>query len=327
VNPLANAPVGLEYKSHQGHNLGSVAFAHSKSLTHHQQMKNLNKLALILLLLVCGCGPSDSASTASTSGETETDKPKVDVPEVNWEKGKTGVANAPKTGEFTVKFETTAGDFTTLVHREWAPMGAERFYQLIESKFFDGAPFYRVVPGFIVQFGMNGDPKGTQYWDKSFGDDPVKQTNRRATMTFAMAGPGTRSTQLFINFGNNRSLDSQGFSPFGEVTEGMEMVDAINAEYAQKPNQGLMHQHGNEYVFSSFPNIDYIKKAYFVDATGDDEAADEETKKETTENDASKTDADKAKGGGEGEAAADGGEGASDQNSQDGGNLKLEGPK
>ena len=124
--------------------------------------------------------------------------------------------------EFTVKFVTTKGDFTVKVTRAWAPLGADRFYNLAKHHFFDNAAFFRVVPGFIVQFGLSADPKVARVWRAAnFKDDKVTQSNKRGTITFATAGPNTRTTQLFINFGNNAGLDGQGFSPFGEVTDGM----------------------------------------------------------------------------------------------------------
>ena len=212
-------------------------------------MPHVFKIALIAVLFV-GCTTPDD----------------VELPEVSWTKGETTTEGAPDKGEFKVQFETTAGDFTMLVHRDWAPRGAERFYQLIKNKYYDGAPFYRVLPGLIVQFGMNGDPKGTRYWDKSFPDDPVIQKNLPGTVSYAKSGPRTRSTQLFINYRDNaRSLDPQGFSPFAEVIEGMDNVIAINAQYTQEPKQEMMARSGNRYVFRNFPDIDYIVKATFID--------------------------------------------------------------
>ena len=218
-------------------------------------MSHVFKIALLMVLFAgCNTPTKDSSETLN-----------LQLPEVNWTEGETSTDGAPEKGEFKVLFETTKGNFTMLVHRDWAPRGAERFYQLIENKYFDGAPFYRVMPGFIVQFGMNGDPKGTKYWDKSFPDEPVKQSNMPGLVSYAKAGPNTRSTQLFINYGLNAGLDKQGFSPFAEVVEGMKNVIAINPEYQQEPIQGRMAQLGNEYVFKSFPNIDYIIKATFVE--------------------------------------------------------------
>ena len=216
-------------------------------------MSHVFKISFVALLFV-GCSTPDQ------------DSADVDLPEVNWTKGETKTRGAPEKGEFKVEFETTAGNFTMHVHRDWAPLGAERFYQLIKSKYYDGAPFYRVVPGFVVQFGMNGDPRGTRYWDRSFPDDPVKKRNLPGMVSYAKSDPNTRSTQIFINYrDNSRMLDPQGFSPFAEVVEGMDNVIAINAEYLEQPKQQMMARAGNKYVFKNFPNIDYIVKATLVE--------------------------------------------------------------
>jgi peptidyl-prolyl cis-trans isomerase A (cyclophilin A) len=169
---------------------------------------------------------------------------------------------------FRVKFETSAGNFVVEVHPEWAPKGAARFKELIEAKYYDECRFFRVIEGFMAQFGMNGDPEVNAKWDaKEIQDDPVKQSNTRGRMTFATSGPNTRTTQLFINFGNNKGLDSQGFSPFAEVVEGMEVVDKLYNEYGEGapqgngPSQGRIARSGNKYLTESFPKLDYIKTA------------------------------------------------------------------
>lgn len=166
---------------------------------------------------------------------------------------------------FRVLFETTRGDFTVEVTRRWSPRGADRFYELVNSGFFDEAGFFRVVPGFVVQFGLNADPQVQQKWTKArIQDDPVVESNKRGSLTFAMAGPNTRTTQLFINFRDNARLDSMGFSPFGRVVEGMNVVDAINAEYGEQPNQGAITSRGNAYLKAEFPKMDFIRKASLV---------------------------------------------------------------
>jgi peptidyl-prolyl cis-trans isomerase A (cyclophilin A) len=167
--------------------------------------------------------------------------------------------------QFKVKFETSCGDFVVQVHREWAPKGADRFHELVSAGFYNECRFFRVVPGFVVQWGMNGDPAVYAKWkDKEFADDAVKKSNTRGRISFASRGPDTRTTQLFINFGNNARLDELNFAPFAEVVEGMEVVDKINAEYDQRPNQGLIEEQGNEYLNKQFPKLDYIKKATIV---------------------------------------------------------------
>src|SRR5207344_2029111 len=157
---------------------------------------------------------------------------------------------APAT--FKVRFDTTKGPFVVEVTRAWAPKGADRFYNLVKNGFYDNVRFFRVISGFMVQFGINGDPKISAPWrEAKIKDDPVVQSNRRGYITFAMAGPNTRTSQVFINFGENGSLDSQGFPPFGRVIQGMEVVDKLNAEYGEGaprgrgPDQGRLQMEGN----------------------------------------------------------------------------------
>lgn len=172
-------------------------------------------------------------------------------------------AAAPET--FKVKFETTAGDFVVEVTRKWAPLGADRFHELVKAGFYNDCGFFRVVPNFMVQFGINGDPKVQAKWKASkIQDDPTTHSNQRGTVTFATAGPGTRTSQLFINFKDNSGLDKQGFAPFGKVIEGMKVVDKINPEYGEQPNQGQIQSAGNVYLKKQFPNLDFIKKATIV---------------------------------------------------------------
>lgn len=167
--------------------------------------------------------------------------------------------------QFRVKFETTKGDIVLEVNRAWAPIGADHFYKAVEEGFYNDNRFFRVVPGFIVQFGINGDPNIQKKWrDENLKDDPVTQKNVRGTLTYATAGPNTRTTQLFINLNDNTFLDGQGFSPFAKVVAGMDVVEKINAEYGEKPDQGYVQQLGNRYLNEYFPRLDYIKKASIV---------------------------------------------------------------
>jgi peptidyl-prolyl cis-trans isomerase A (cyclophilin A) len=167
---------------------------------------------------------------------------------------------APAT--FNARFDTSIGAFVVQVHRDWAPKGADRFYNLVKYGYYDGGRFFRVLPGFMVQFGINGDPSIQSAWvDANITDDPVKESNKRGYITFATAGPGTRTTQVFINFKDNARLDGQGFAPFGEVVSGMEIVDKINAEYRETPDQGRIQTEGNVYLTRAFPRLDYIRKA------------------------------------------------------------------
>jgi len=162
--------------------------------------------------------------------------------------------------EFKVKFDTSKGPFIVEVHRDWAPYGVDRFYELVKSGFYDDARFFRVVPGFVVQWGMHRDPRVSAQWSqRNIPDDPVRQSNLPGYITYATRGPATRTTQLFINLGNNASLDSQGFAPFGKVTDGMDVVTSLYSGYGQTPQQPLIEQQGNEYLKSQFPNLDYIK--------------------------------------------------------------------
>ena len=172
---------------------------------------------------------------------------------------------------FKVKFETTKGNFTVEVTRSLSPNGADRFYNLARSGYFKDVAFFRVIPGFMCQFGIHGDPKVSAAWHKAqIPDDAVKGSNTRGVITFATAGPNTRTTQLFISFGDNSRLDSTGFSPFGKVTEGMDVVDKINGEYGEGapsgrgPDQGRIQSEGNAYLKKDFPKLDYIKSASIV---------------------------------------------------------------
>jgi peptidyl-prolyl cis-trans isomerase A (cyclophilin A) len=173
--------------------------------------------------------------------------------------------NAKAPDVFDVKFATTKGDFVVQVTRAWAPLGADRIYNLVQHGFFTDAAFFRVVPGFIVQFGLSADPAVNRVWHSAnIKDDPVKQSNRPGTITFATAGPNTRTTQLFINYGNNGGLDSQGFAPFGKVTSGMDVVEKIYSGYGERPDQGAITNQGKAYLDKNFPNIDRIKSATVV---------------------------------------------------------------
>lgn len=161
---------------------------------------------------------------------------------------------------FQVEFETTKGNFTVEVTRKWSPRGADHFYTMVKKDFYKDCRFFRVVPNFMVQFGINGDPAVHAENKETIKDDPLVSSNRRGFMTYAKTGaPNSRSTQLFINFADNSFLDNQGFSPFGRVVKGMEVVDKINSEYGERPNQGSIQARGNEYLKESFPNLDYIK--------------------------------------------------------------------
>ena len=174
---------------------------------------------------------------------------------------------------FQVVMETSQGKVVIEVIPEWAPLGAARFRELVEDGFFDGCRFFRVVPNFVVQFGINGDPAVHSKWDKKISDDPVTQSNKRGTLTFATSGPNTRTSQLFISLKDNARLDGMGFSPFGRIVSGMEAVDKITSEYGERPQQPLIEQQGNVYLEREFPNMDYVKTAK-VEGTDKDGKAD-----------------------------------------------------
>ena len=173
---------------------------------------------------------------------------------------------APAT--YKVRFDTTKGPFVVEVTRAWAPNGADRFYNLVKNGFYDNVRFFRVISGFMVQFGINGDPATMARWRAAqIKDDQVTQSNKRGTITFATAGPNTRTSQVFINFNDNSQLDQSGFAPFGRVVSGMNVVDSINAEYGEGaprgrgPDQSRIQSEGNAYLAKDFPRLDYIKKA------------------------------------------------------------------
>ena len=175
-------------------------------------------------------------------------------------------AKAP--ASFTADFDTSKGKFTIEVHREWAPNGADRFYNLVKNGYYDNCRFFRVLSGFMAQVGIHGDPSVSAVWRGSrIQDDPVKQSNKRGFVTFATGGPNTRTTQIFINFKDNSSLDKQGFSAFGEVTSGMDVVDSLYADYGEGapsgkgPSQARAQTEGNAYMTKEFPKLDYIKTA------------------------------------------------------------------
>jgi peptidyl-prolyl cis-trans isomerase A (cyclophilin A) len=185
-----------------------------------------------------------------------------------WLMGAVASAADPAPETYRVLFATSKGDFTVEVHREWAPNGADRFHQLIESGYYDECRFFRVVPGFMVQWGINGDPEIQKNWVKAtIKDDPVTKSNTRGFITFATSGRNSRTSQLFINYGDNSRLDAMGFAPFGQVVDGMDVVDAINSQYGERPDQGSIQSSGNAYLNKSFPKLDYIRMARIVKDT------------------------------------------------------------
>jgi peptidyl-prolyl cis-trans isomerase A (cyclophilin A) len=200
-------------------------------------------LAVLVLATACSKAPEKSAET-----ERQPAAPPAAAP-----------SNIPET--YKVKLDTSKGPILVEVHRDWAPLGAERFYQLVKAGYFDGARFFRVVPNFVVQFGLAANPAMTKRWDKTIKDDEVKKTNRTGSLSFATAGPETRTTQVFINLKSNQSLDGQGFAPFGEVSDGLDVVRALYSGYGETPDQEAITKRGNSYLTQNFPKLDYIRTA------------------------------------------------------------------
>jgi peptidyl-prolyl cis-trans isomerase A (cyclophilin A) len=178
--------------------------------------------------------------------------------------------NLTAPAEYKVKMSTSKGDFVIQVTREWAPRGADRFYSLVKGGFYTDVRFFRIIPNFMAQFGMNGEPRVTAAWMAAkIQDDPVTQSNTRGMVTFATSGKNSRTTQVFVNFADrNKMLDGQGFAPFGKVVEGMDVVDKLYSGYGESasrggsgPEQHLIQQQGNEYLMRDFKEMDYIKSA------------------------------------------------------------------
>jgi peptidyl-prolyl cis-trans isomerase A (cyclophilin A) len=217
---------------------------------------NIGRVLCAAMLAVCGC------SGANLGDASPPVKKAAQVPDNESPANTASGSSAATEGVYKVKFETSAGTFVVEVHRDWAPIGAERFNELVTAGFYDDCRFFRVVPGFMVQFGMNGDPAVNARWKNEIQDDPVRRSNKRGFMTFAKTGqPNSRTTQVFINFGDNSQLDADGFAPFGQVVEGMQNVDAIYSGYGERPDQGAITSRGNEYLNASFPNLDHVIKA------------------------------------------------------------------
>lgn len=205
--------------------------------------RRLSALALAALCLGPGCGPRESPQGPDT---------------------------------YRVRVDTSKGDFVVQVTRDWAPRGADRFHELVTSGFYDDVRFFRVIRSpkpFMVQFGISGDPRVSARWSAArLPDDPVQVSNTRGRISYGTAGPNTRTTQVFINYADNRFLDRLGFAPFGEVISGMEVVDSLYAEYGEGPpegrgpDQGRMEKEGNAYLVSGWPELDYIRTARIVES-------------------------------------------------------------
>jgi peptidyl-prolyl cis-trans isomerase A (cyclophilin A) len=228
-------------------------------------MKSLLTSLVVCSSLLAQTPATKSATSKGTASKTGAVRPNLLNPA-------SLKAKAPDV--FKAQFMTTKGDFVVEVHRDLAPRGADRFYNLVKAGFFDGVAFYRVHPGFMVQFGVSPKPAINKAWDNAnIPDDPVKGSNKRGTVTFATAGPNTRTTQLFINFADNAPLDPQGFAPFGNVVEGMDVVDMLYSGYGEIPPMGghgpdpdKLGAEGDAYLVKNFPMIDKIKMAKILPA-------------------------------------------------------------
>jgi peptidyl-prolyl cis-trans isomerase A (cyclophilin A) len=211
---------------------------------------------LLQLLLIATVVATVSMSGLAAAGDTDL-KAKPTAPKVH------SPNNAPES--FSAVFETTGGRVVIAVDRRWSPRGADQFYKAITEGFYDDVAFFRVVANFVVQFGLSSKPDVSKVWEtRRIDDDPVVMSNLRGTLTYASAGPGTRTTQLFINFVDNTALDKSGFSPVGVVVEGMDVVDRISGVHKEEPEQGRIIAEGAAYLCATFDKLDYIKRAFIL---------------------------------------------------------------
>ena len=229
-------------------------------------MKSLFTSILLCSALLAQTPATKSATSKGTTSKTGAARPNLLNPA-------SLKAKAPDV--FKAQFTTTKGDFVVEVHRDWSPHGADRFYNLVKAGFFDGVAFFRVVPGFMAQFGVSSKPAVAKAWENAnIPDDPVMSSNKRGFITYAMSSlPNSRSTQLFINFKDNTGLDGQHFAPFGQVISGMEVVDMLSSGYGDMPAMGgkgpdpdKIEAEGDAYLVKNFPMIDKIKMAKILPA-------------------------------------------------------------
>lgn len=243
-----------------------------KNITTFSENWTLSACLMAAILLIGGCANQGGDQSAAPSPEPAVSRKPAPAPAPAAKK--TSVAPTPENAtatapaKFKVRFKTTKGDVIIEVTRAWAPRGADRFYNLVKIGYFSEVAFFRVIPGFMAQFGIHGDPAISAKWQAAkIQDDPVKTSNKRGYLTFAMAGPNTRTVQFFISYRDNSSLDSQGFSPFGRVVTGMDVIDSVYSGYGEGapsgrgPAQGSVQTQGNTYLKKSFPKLDYIVSA------------------------------------------------------------------
>lgn len=245
----------------------------------------MKRFAAAWVLVLAACSESTGApppvqqppvKPPETKQDPKKDEPKKEAPKQE-AKGnplldpKHADMNKQAPAKFLAAFETSKGEFVVEVQRDWAPKGADRFFNLVKNGYFTDVRFFRVIQTprkFMAQFGIHGDPKVSAAWrDANIPDDPVRQSNTRGMLSFATAGPNTRTTQVFVNYDDNSRLDGSGFSPFGKVIQGMEVVDQLHSGYGEGaprgmgPDQGRLQAEGNAYLMREFDKLDYIKKA------------------------------------------------------------------
>ncbi|MBI2795824.1 MAG: peptidylprolyl isomerase [Gemmatimonadetes bacterium] len=218
-------------------------------------MRRPAALSLLLVLAACTGGTTDKAGAAAAPDAGRVQR--LVSPDATLD------SQAPDS--FAITFATSKGEVEVVVRRAWAPKGADRLHWLASHGFFDGARFFRVLPGFVAQFGMSGIPAVDKAWDtRTIADDPVTHVNKRGAIVFATSGRNTRTTQLFINLANNANLDAMGFAPLGEVRRGMEAVDKLYSEYGEGapygsgPDQMILKRDGNRYLVAAYPRLDSI---------------------------------------------------------------------
>jgi peptidyl-prolyl cis-trans isomerase A (cyclophilin A) len=228
----------------------------------------LGVLAMATTAAAQGTATASTQKPAATAQKPSTQKPSTAKPSTAKPAAPSAALRNPAAlketapATYNVNFSTSVGDFLVQVTRAWAPKGADRFYNLVKHGYYNNGRFFRVIPKFMVQFGINGDPKLQAAWREArITDDPVTQSNKRGYITFATAGPNSRTTQVFINYGDNSRLDPGGFAPFGQVVSGMDVVDKINGEYGEQPEQPLIQGSGNAYLDKEFPRLTVIKSA------------------------------------------------------------------
>jgi peptidyl-prolyl cis-trans isomerase A (cyclophilin A) len=231
-------------------------------------------IAVVATLAGCAGGPESRPGPSATPARST---PATPVKELPADRSLLADPAAPAVNraapeQYRVRFDTSKGPFVIEVRRDRAPRGADRFSNLVRAGFYDNARFFRVISGFMVQFGLSGDPAVDARWSEArIKDDPVRQSNTRGTVSFATSGPDSRTTQVFINFADNTGLDGSGFAPFGRVVEGMDVVDALYAGYGegapagQGPSQASIRREGNAYLERSFPRLDFVKTARMLE--------------------------------------------------------------